>query len=702
MQVFLLIIRFLLLFLSWKSSINKNWQPPFHILNFFYIDKMNDHSYNGIRLYNWKSKDGGDILKYEAIFQPIHINSLTMPNRIMMGSMHIGLEGEEDGLNKIIAFYKRRAEENVGLIVTGGAAVSPEGSGGSHFMSIYHDSDINHWRSLTSAIHDVGGRIALQLFHAGRYAYKDLTGLDPVAPSAIKSPINPDTPIALTEAQIEKTIEDFAKAAFRAKEAGFDAVEIMGSEGYLINQFISPVTNRRQDSWGGSLENRLKFPIAVLQAVRAAVGAKFPILFRMSGIDLIENSTTEEETLYLAQELEKHGADALNIGIGWHESKVPTISMKVPRLHFIPVAEKIKKAVSIPIVGSNRVNNPADADKILEEGKVDIVSMARPFLADPAIITKALEERGKEINTCIACNQACLDHIFDGKTASCLVNPEAGRELTLKLEKASSVKKILIIGAGPAGLEAARTAAERGHLVTIVDEKTSIGGQLNYSKLVPGKTEFYETLRYYQVQLDKLGVKQIVNHTITPDDPLLQEADEIIVAVGITPRTPDIPGIKEQEVLSYRDVFEGYLPKGKEIVIIGGGGIACDLSLFLREKGDYSITLVQRGKAFARGIGKTTRWATLMELHKKGIKMIGGATYHQIQNKQLFISIDQKDVVLTADTFITASGQLPNAQLYQTLATKYPHVHLIGGARAANGLDAKKAIYEGTMLGRTL
>lgn len=641
-------------------------------------------------------------MSYPAIFSKKKINTMTLQSRVLMGSMHLGLEGVEGGTDKLIAFYSRRASEHIGLIVTGGVAVNAEGAGGSSFMKIYRDEDVEDLKRLTAAVHEKGGKIALQLFHAGRYAYKAETGIQPVAPSAIRSPINPDTPRALSSDEVLETIKAFGEGAKRAKEAGFDAVEIMGSEGYLINQFISPVTNQRDDDWGGSFEKRIRFPLAVVNSVREAVGSDYPVIFRISGLDLIDNSTTEEETLILAKELETAGVDALNVGIGWHESQVPTISMKVPRGYFVPVATKMKGVVSIPVIASNRINNPNDAEDILREGKADFVSMARPFLADPELLTKAKEGRVEEINTCIACNQACLDHIFSGQFASCLVNPEAGRELELTLNPVSKKKKVVVIGAGPAGLEASRAAAERGHEVTLIDEKADIGGQLNYARIVPLKQEFNETIRYYTVMLKKLDVNLQLNRRIEANDPILQEADEMIIATGIVPRTPDFPGVQQENVLSYREVFEGKLPEGKEIVIIGGGGIACDLSFYLLNKGDYSITLLQRSKAFARGIGKTTRWATLMELYQKGVKMLGEIQYKKIEGNDIYLEKDGEEIKLSADTFILASGQLPNNSLYEQLKERYPHVHIIGGAKLASELDAKRAIYEGTIVGRSV
>ncbi|WP_444685194.1 oxidoreductase [Alkalicoccus luteus] len=636
------------------------------------------------------------------LFEPLKLNTLTLRSRVMMGSMHVGLEGLDRGEERLTEFYRRRAANGTGLIVTGGAAVSPEGSGGGHdFMTIYKPEDAERWKPMTEAVHEEGGAIALQLFHAGRYAYKQMTGLDPVAPSAIRSPINPDTPRELSAEEIEQLIGAFAAGAVRAKEAGFDAVEIMGSEGYLINEFMSPVTNQRTDDWGGSFKKRLRLPVAVMEAVRSAVGADYPIVYRMSGLDLIEGSTTEEETLRWAQALEEAGADALNIGIGWHESRVPTISMKVPRMKFVPVAERISGHVSIPVIASNRINDPRDAEEVLSRGTVQLVSMARPFLADPAILSKAQDGRFEEINTCIACNQACLDHVFEGKAATCLVNPEAGRELDLPLHRAEAPKHIVVVGAGPAGLETARVAAERGHRVTIADSRTELGGQLNYSKRIPGKEEFYETLRYFRVQLDKLGVDVQLGKTMERTDPLFEEADDIVIATGILPRQPDVSGL--ERTVSYRDIFDEKVQPSGKIVIIGGGGIACDLALFLADKGIHDITLLQRGTSFARGIGKTTRWATLMEMKQKGIRMTGGVeAYEAVEEDGLRITIEGESTLVPADMVITAAGQLINHELAEQLSEDGRRVHVIGGAKDALGLDAKKAIYDGAVTARAL
>ncbi|GEL08988.1 FAD-dependent oxidoreductase [Salisediminibacterium halotolerans] len=641
----------------------------------------------------------------DALYEPLNVRNFTFKTRVIMGSMHVGLEGMERGIERLTEFYKRRASQDVGLIVTGGAAVNPEGSGGVDFMTIYEEEDINRWRPLTDGVHEAGGAIALQLFHAGRYAYKDLTGIDPVAPSPLQSPINPDIPAELTDDQVERTIRDFAGGAKRAKDAGFDAVEIMGSEGYLINQFMSPVTNHRTDRWGGTLENRMRFSLDITRAVREAVGEDFPVLFRMSGTDLIDGSTTEEETLIWAQELVNAGADILNVGIGWHESKTPTISMKVPRKHFVPVAETIAGTVDVPVVASNRINDPRDAEDILKNGRCSLVSMARPFLADPDIVTKGRDGRFEDINTCIACNQACLDHVFELKPASCLVNPEAGREIDFTMPAVSNAEKkhIVVVGAGPAGLETARVAAERGHKVTLIDERDELGGQLNYSKRIPGKEEFYETIRYFRVQLEKHGVDVQLGQSLTPNDPLVDEADEIVIATGIVPRVPDIPGSDHPHVHSYRGIFDGVVTPAKSAIIIGGGGIACDLSLFMHERGTKSISMLQRNRSFARGIGKTTRWATIMELKQIGVNMIGEIeSYQSMDDSSVTFTRKGETATLEAEQIILAAGQLVNRSLAEVLEQKGKIVHVIGGAKDALGLDAKKAIYDGTVLARAL
>lgn len=642
-------------------------------------------------------------MKYEHLFSPITINQLHLPNRVIMGAMHLGIEGKENGIDKLVAFYQQRAKENVGLIITGGAAVSPEGIGGSDFLKIYKDEHVKELKKIVDGVHEVGGKIALQLFHAGRIARKQICGYKPVAPSAIRSPIGADTPKALSTTEITNIILAFAEGAKRAKDAGFDAIEISGSEGFLINQFISPVTNKRTDQWGGSFRNRIRFPIAVVKAVRKAVGPDYPIIFRMSGLDLIEGSTTESETLELARRLMLASVDALNIGIGWNESAIPTLSMQVPRANFVPIAMKIKEVVSIPVIVNNRINNPDDANFIIQNNEADLVSMARPFLADPQILTKAKLGRTEEINTCIACNQGCLDHIFTGRQVTCLVNPEAGRETELSLVKTQTNKHILVVGAGPAGLEAAKTLAMRNHRVTLVDENEEIGGKINYAKKVPGKEEFNEMLRYFQVMLEKHSVEQKLNYRLEKNDPLLKEADEIVIATGTVPRIPDIPGIRNNPyVYTYQDVFEGKIPSGDKIIIIGGTNIACNTALYLLEQKNYNIMMLEQSEKFGKGIGKTTRWATLLKLKEKNVEMIGNVTYNKIKDNTVHITVNECNVFLKADTIIIAAGQAPNNSLYKEIKNSYPNVHVIGGAYLTDGLDAERSIFEATLLARSL
>ncbi|MGE5703383.1 MAG: FAD-dependent oxidoreductase [Clostridia bacterium] len=667
-------------------------------------------------------------MELQHVWQPIRLADLELPNRVMMGSMHVAIKTANGGINRIARFYAERARGGVGLIVTGGVGISPEGGLGQDDLNIYSDEHIELLRPIPEAVHQVGGRIALQLFHAGRYAYQEVTGLLPVAPSPLQAPINRTAPRELSAAEIEQTIQQFVDGAIRARQAGFDAVEIMGSEGYLINQFLSPVTNCRADEWGGDFANRTRFGVEVARRVRKAVGQDFPVIFRMSGLDLMPESTTMDETIEFARMLEEAGVNALNIGIGWHESKVPTIAMMVPRGSYAWVARQIKEAVRIPVVASNRINDVRLAEQILFEGMCDMVSMARPFLADPDILRKAGEGRLDEVNTCIACNQACLDHVFDHKEVSCLVNPQAGRERELEIVPAPASKRVAVVGAGPAGLEAARVLAERGHQVTIFERRSQLGGQLNYAKKVPGKQEFNETLRYYQVQLDRLGVTLKLGVEVSASQLLEAAFDEVVVATGVQARKPDLKGIDLPHVVSYQDVFEQKALVGKRVAIIGAGGIACDLSHLLAHNGSItsdvahylqehqvlspkqlarnehsgrSITLMRRGKHVGSGLGKTTRWAVLAQLAKQGVKMMTGIDYVEITEAGVMYQEKGESKLLEADTVIVAAGQTPNNQLYEELKGKVP-VHVIGGAREAGELDAKRAILEGTMVGRSI
>jgi len=667
-------------------------------------------------------------MQLTQVHTPLRLGSLTLPNRIMMGSMHVGLEKLEGGVRRLAVFYAERAKGQVGLIVTGGMAVRPEGGMGEQYCNVYRDEHVEQLRIIPQLVHEAGGKIALQLFHAGRYAYKETTGLEPVAPSPLQAPINRTKPRALTEAEIEETIQAFADAAVRAREAGFDAVEIMGSEGYLINQFLSPVTNKREDEWGGDFERRSRFGVEVAKRVRQAVGPDYPVIFRMSGLDLIPDSTTPEETLQFARKLEQAGMDALNIGIGWHESQVPTISMMVPRGSYVWVAHQVKQAVSIPVIASNRINDLRQAEDILHEGYCDMVSMARPLLADAAIVQKSLEGRFEDVNTCIACNQACLDHVFEGKTASCLVNPSVGREEELTIALAPVRKKVAVVGAGPSGLEAARVLAERGHAVVLFEKQRQIGGQLNFARQVPGKSEFTETLRYYRVQLEKLGVELRLGVEADAGQLVSERFDEVVVATGVRPRRPEIPGIDLPHVVTYAQVFEKQVRVGKRAVIVGAGGIACDLShLLVHNAGlspetaryllDYRILdvkhlhqlqqsgrkvmMLRRGKHVGTGLGKTTRWAVLSMLKQHGVEMLTEIEYKEITPDGITIFHQGEERHIPADTVIIAAGSTSNNALCDALQGRLP-VHLIGGAREAGELDAKRAILEGALVGRAI
>jgi len=667
-------------------------------------------------------------MQLTQVHTPLRLGSLTLPNRIMMGSMHVGLEKLEGGVRRLAVFYAERAKGQVGLIVTGGMAVRPEGGMGEQYCNVYRDEHVEQLRIIPQLVHEAGGKIALQLFHAGRYAYKETTGLEPVAPSPLQAPINRTKPRALTEAEIEETIQAFADAAVRAREAGFDAVEIMGSEGYLINQFLSPVTNKREDEWGGDFERRSRFGVEVAKRVRQAVGPDYPVIFRMSGLDLIPDSTTPKETLQFARKLEQAGMDALNIGIGWHESQVPTISMMVPRGSYVWVAHQVKQAVSIPVIASNRINDLRQAEDILHEGYCDMVSMARPLLADAAIVQKSLEGRFEDVNTCIACNQACLDHVFEGKTASCLVNPSVGREEELTIALAPVRKKVAVVGAGPSGLEAARVLAERGHAVVLFEKQRQIGGQLNFARQVPGKSEFTETLRYYRVQLEKLGVELRLGVEADAGQLVSERFDEVVVATGVRPRRPEIPGIDLPHVVTYAQVFEKQVRVGKRAVIVGAGGIACDLShLLVHNAGlspetaryllDYRILdvkhlhqlqqsgrkvmMLRRGKHVGTGLGKTTRWAVLSMLKQHGVEMLTEIEYKEITPDGITIFHQGEERHIPADTVIIAAGSTSNNALCDALQGRLP-VHLIGGAREAGELDAKRAILEGALVGRAI
>lgn len=665
---------------------------------------------------------------YPHLFEPLDLGFTQLKNRVLMGSMHTGLEEAKGGFEKMAVFYAERAKGGAGLIVTGG--VSPNWQGWLKPFSIRmtNRSHAKKHRIITDAVHEAGGKICMQILHAGRYGYHPFS----LAPSAIKAPINPFKPWKMSSRRIKSTIKDYAKSAQLAKEAGYDGVEIMGSEGYLINQFIVKHTNKRTDEWGGSYENRIKFPIEIAKAVREAVGKEFIIIFRLSMLDLIPNGSTWEEVVQLAKELEKAGVSIINTGIGWHEARVPTIVTSVPRAAFTWVTERMKKEVSIPLITTNRINMPQTAEEILSSGQADMVSMARPFLADPEIINKSEQGREDEINTCIACNQACLDHVFKNITSSCLVNPKACHETELIAQPLQKAKNIAVVGAGPAGLAFSTEAARRGHQVTLFDASNEIGGQFNLAKQIPGKEEFYETLRYFKKQIELTGVNLQLGKKVSAEE--LKDFDEVVVATGVNPRDPKIPGQENEKVLSYIDVLKAHKTVGKKVAIVGAGGIGFDvaeylthpeeedhddLQAFFKEWGvdmDFEkrggvegkpikidaprdIIMLQRseGKMGAK-LGKTTGWVHRNSLRNRQVKMVTNIQYEKIDDKGLYITKDGKQELLEVDNIILCAGQLPEKSLFNELTENGIKAHLIGGAFEAAELDAKKAIKQATEL----
>ena len=645
-----------------------------------------------------------------------------------MGSMHTGLEESENGFQRQAAYFAERAKGGVGLIVTGGVAPNRAGWTAPFASKLSTKKEAREHKIITDAVHAEGGKICMQILHAGRYGYHPLA----VGPSAIKSPISPFKPWKLTQGGIRRTINDFVNCAKLAQEAGYDGVEIMGSEGYLINQFIVSKTNKRTDEWGGAYENRIRFALEIVRTTRAAVGKNFIIIYRLSMLDLVEDGSTWDEVEYLAKEIENAGATIINTGIGWHEARVPTIATMVPRGGFSWVTKRLMGKLSIPLITTNRINTPEVAEKILADGHADMISMARPFLADPEFPKKALQGRADEINTCIACNQACLDHVFARKTASCMVNPRACNELTLSITPAATKKKIAVVGAGPAGLSCAVTLAQRGHEVHLFEGQSSIGGQFNIAKKIPGKEEFHETLRYYRRQMEIHNV-QIHLNTIFSEQQANDFA-EIVVATGVTGRSINIEGIKHPKVLTYTDVVLHKKPVGKRAAIIGAGGIGFDVAEFLthsesmnvktfmKEWGvdmDYQtggallknesvkspreVFLLQRKKGkLGERLGKTTGWIHRSALKMKKVKMMDDVTYQKIDDAGLHILVKDIPQLLEVDNVIICAGQVSNNQLYNKLKEKHTHIHLIGGALEAGELDAKRAIEQGVKVGIAL
>ncbi|WP_097993776.1 NADPH-dependent 2,4-dienoyl-CoA reductase [Streptomyces sp. f51] len=668
---------------------------------------------------------------YPTLLSPLDLGFTSLPNRVLMGSMHIGLEEAERGFERMAAFYAERARGGVGLMVTGGIAPSERACSFPGGAKMTTEAEAEQHREITSAVHAAGGRIAMQILHFGRYAHHP----DLVAPSAIQAPISGFVPNALTDEQVEETIEEFVRAAELARFAGYDGVEIMGSEGYLINEFIVSATNHRTDRWGGSYENRIRLPIEIVRRVRERVGDDFILIYRLSMLDLVPGGSTLEEVVTLAREIEAAGATIINTGIGWHEARIPTIATSVPRGAFSWVTEKVRGAVSVPLVTSNRINTPEVAENILASGRADMVSMARPFLADPEFVAKAAADRADAINTCIGCNQACLDHIFSLKITSCLVNPRACHETELVLSPTRTRKRVAVVGAGPAGLACSVTAAERGHAVTLFDTADEIGGQLNVARRVPGKEEFDETLRYFRTRLAELDVD--VRLSTRADTGTLDGFDEIVLATGVEPRTPAIPGTDHPNVVSYLDVLRDGAPVGDRVAIVGAGGIGFDVAEFLTDGGDAAsldadtffrqwgvdtayedrgglraperpksprtVHLVQRRTTkVGAGLGKTTGWIHRTELRHRGVEMIAGASYDLIDDEGLHLTVDGERRVLPVDTVVLCAGQEPRRELYEALSAGTVPVHLIGGADVAAELDAKRAIRQGTELAAAL
>jgi 2,4-dienoyl-CoA reductase (NADPH2) len=665
---------------------------------------------------------------YPHLLSPLDLGFVTLPNRVLMGSMHIGLEEAERGFERMAEFYATRARGGVGLMVTGGIAPNEEGRPWSGGAKLTTEAEAEQHRVVTEAVHREGSRIAMQILHFGRYAHHP----DLVAPSALQAPISAFTPRALSEDEVERTIEDFVRAAELARFAGYDGVEVMGSEGYLINEFIAAGTNRRTDRWGGSYRDRIRFPVEIVRRVRERVGADFILIYRLSMLDLVPGGSTFDEVVELAKEVEAAGATLINTGIGWHEARIPTIATSVPRGAFGWVTKKLMGSVGIPLVTSNRINTPELAEQLLAEGAADMVSLARPLLADPEFVAKAARGQAETVNTCIGCNQACLDHTFSGRITSCLVNPRACHETELVLTPTRTRKRVAVVGAGPAGMACAVSAAERGHAVTLFDAATDIGGQLNTARRVPGKEEFDETIRYFRSQLTLRRVELRLGAEVGVGTLLEGGFDEVVLATGVLPRVPEIPGVDHPSVVGYLDVLRDGAPVGERVAVLGAGGIGFDVAEFLThdQDGDFyrawgidtgyeergglrsprrataprTVHLLQRKSSkVGAGLGKTTGWIHRTELKHRGVAMVAGVTYDRIDDEGLHLTTaDGERQVLAVDTVVLCTGQEPRRDLHAALLAAGVEAHLIGGADVAAELDAKRAILQGTTLAATL
>ncbi|MGA8240387.1 MAG: NADPH-dependent 2,4-dienoyl-CoA reductase [Desulfobacterales bacterium] len=674
-------------------------------------------------------------MSYPQMLAPLDLGFVTLRNRVVMGSMHTGLEEAPDGFERLAAFYAERASGGAGLIVTGGIAPNEAGCVAQNAAKLTTEEEMHDHRIVTQAVHEAGGKIAMQILHTGRYAFHPKL----VAPSAIQAPVNLFKPHALSEAEVEHQIQDFVACAELAEKAGYDGVEIMGSEGYLINQFIAPATNKRTDRWGGSFENRIRFAIEIVRQVRTALRSDFMIIYRLSMLDLMPGGSSWAEVVALARAIETAGANVINTGIGWHEARIPTIATMVPRAAFTWVTAKLKGKVSVPLVTSNRINTPELVEAALARGDADMVSMARPFLADPEFVNKAAAGRADEINTCIACNQACLDHIFLGKMTSCLVNPRACHETKIVYRPAHRRKRIAVVGGGPAGLSFAAVAGGRGHRVTLFEKTEQLGGQLNLAVRIPGKEEFHETLRYFKRQLELNRVTVRLDTSISAQELLETGYDDIVISTGVAPRRVEIPGIDHPMVLTYLDVLGKEKPVGARVAIVGAGGIGFDVAEFLTHSGPSTaierddflsewgidknypapgglspegprphppkrqVYLLQRkGSKMGKNLGKTTGWIHRKILKQRGVIMLNGLTYEKIGRHGLTINRQGEQETLPVDTVVICAGQVPVDTLFREIETSGVSVHLIGGAERAVELDAKRAIEQGCRLAATL